>query len=191
MIIQSDNTGTDLCFDAVGGPHAVNQCMAQLGLHSIEAVGTCFEWFRAMGEAMGPGYSSLSPAALFTKGYPALPPPQAAAAREHFHMDGKHPFGLSNASDMGRLLQIFIPAPARAAQHAMKCCACCAYSSSRVVSPNTCLARPSRTKLAILGLLSPTMSDRLNRPALRPLSFASSMGITAASGQTLRMQWRA
>ena len=106
MIIQSDNTGTDLCFDAVGGPHAVNQCMAQLGLHSIEAVGTCFEWFRALGEAMGPGYGSLSPAALFTKGYPALPPLEAAAARERFHMDGRHPFGLSSASDMGRLLEM-------------------------------------------------------------------------------------
>src|SRR5438046_10293777 len=39
MIIQSDNSATDLCFDAVGGPEVVNACMRSLGLTQIQA--TC------------------------------------------------------------------------------------------------------------------------------------------------------
>lgn len=110
MIIQSDNTGTDLCFEAVGGLMAVNQCMRSLGLTSIEATGTCFDWFRAMGVVMDASYANLSPAELFTQGYPALSPVEAAAAREQFHFDGQHPFGLSSARAMGRLLEMIYQA---------------------------------------------------------------------------------
>ncbi|MBI3734854.1 MAG: serine hydrolase [Chloroflexi bacterium] len=108
MIIQSDNTATDLCFDAVGGPDAVNAGMRALGLTSITAVGTCFDWFRALGAEMDASYAELSPEALFRKGYPALPPQEAAAARERFHFDGRHPFGLSSAREMGRLIEMIV-----------------------------------------------------------------------------------
>ncbi|MBI5877676.1 MAG: serine hydrolase [Chloroflexi bacterium] len=106
MIIQSDNTGTDLCFDAVGGPEAVNRSMFALGFTSMHAPGTCFDWFRALGTAMDPSYDTLSPSELFSKGYPNLPPREAAAARERFHLAGEHPFGLSSAREMGRLLEM-------------------------------------------------------------------------------------
>jgi beta-lactamase class A len=106
MIIQSDNTATDLCFEAVGGPAVVTRTMRTLGLRSIEAVGTCFEWFRAMGVVMDASYANLSPTELFIRGYPALSPVEAAAARERFHFAGKHPFGLSSAREMGGLLEM-------------------------------------------------------------------------------------
>src|SRR5215831_7312779 len=47
MIIQSDNTGTDMAFARAGGPAHVTQTMHQMGLNSILASGTTFEWFRA------------------------------------------------------------------------------------------------------------------------------------------------
>lgn len=79
MIIVSDNTATDLLFDKVGGPEAVNALMKQYGLPTTRAVAVGSAWFKALREA---------------------PSPMA------FHQDGKHPFGLSSARDMGKLLEM-------------------------------------------------------------------------------------
>jgi beta-lactamase class A len=106
MIIQSDNTGTDIIFDAVGGPGNVTRAMQELGLNSIEASGWAFDWFRALSMTMDPSYADLSPEDLFEKGYPSLTPQEIYAARESFHFEGNHPFGLSSARDMGRLLEM-------------------------------------------------------------------------------------
>jgi beta-lactamase class A len=43
MIIQSDNTGTDLAFARAGGPTHVTQTMHQMNLNSITATGTSFD----------------------------------------------------------------------------------------------------------------------------------------------------
>jgi beta-lactamase class A len=104
MIIQSDNTATDLVFQRVGGPQRVTETMRELGLNSITATGTAFDWFRALGEVTDPSYAKLTPAELFTKGYPQSPTRQADV--ERFHFEGKHPFGLSSARDMGRLIEM-------------------------------------------------------------------------------------
>ena len=101
MIIQSDNSATDMAFARVGGPSHVTQTMHELGLNSITATGTSFDWFRALAEAGDPSYSKLSPEELFTKGFPDK---LTDADVEHFHFEGKHPFGLSSARDMGKLL---------------------------------------------------------------------------------------
>jgi beta-lactamase class A len=77
MIIVSDNTATDLIFDKVGGPEPVNRLMDQWGLKSIHATGTADTWFKAL----------------------------AASDRAKFAEDGKHPFGLTSARDMGKLLE--------------------------------------------------------------------------------------
>ncbi len=106
MIIQSDNTATDLCLAAVGGIEPVNDRMRGLGLPDIKMVGTCFDWFRAMAAAMDPSYATVSPGELFTRGYPQLAPLDAQEIRERFHFDGNHPFGLSSARSMGRLLEL-------------------------------------------------------------------------------------
>ena len=103
MIIQSDNTGTDMTFSRVGGPAHVNQTMHELGLNSIKAVGTAFDWFRALAAASDPSWEKLTPEELFTRGFPKN---QTEAEIERFHFDGKHPFGLSSARDMGRLLEM-------------------------------------------------------------------------------------
>ena len=103
MIIQSDNSGTDMAFSRVGGPARVTQTMRDLGLPSITATGTAFEWFRALGEISDPAWAKLTPEELFTRGYPRTPNRQADV--ERFHFEGKHPFGLSSARDMGRLLE--------------------------------------------------------------------------------------
>ena len=78
MIIVSDNTATDLLFAKVGGVAPVNQLMASYGLMATRATAPTSEWFRALREAKN------------------------AAA---FHRDGKHPYGLSSARDIGLLLE--------------------------------------------------------------------------------------
>jgi beta-lactamase class A len=103
MIIQSDNSGTDMAFARVGGPAHVTQTMHELGLNSITATGTSFDWFRALAEAGDPSYAKLSPEELFTKGFPDK---LTDADVERFHFEGKHPYGLSSARDMGRLLEM-------------------------------------------------------------------------------------
>src|ERR1051326_3915526 len=103
MIIQSDNTGTDMVFSRVGGPVHVNETMRQLGLNSIIATGTSFDWFRALAEAGDPSFARLTPEELFVKGFPDK---LTDAEVERFHFEGKHPFGLSSARDMGRLLEM-------------------------------------------------------------------------------------
>ncbi len=103
MIIQSDNSGTDMAFARAGGPAHVTQTMHEMGLNSITATGTSFDWFRALAEAGDPAYAKYGPEELFTKGFPDK---LTDAEVERFHFDGKHPFGLSNARDMGRLLEM-------------------------------------------------------------------------------------
>ena len=103
MIIQSDNTGTDMAFTHAGGPAHVTQTMHQLGLNSITATGTTFDWFRALASAGDPSWANLTPEQLFTKGFPEK---LTDADVEKFHFAGQHPFGLSSARDMGRLLQM-------------------------------------------------------------------------------------
>lgn len=103
MIIQSDNTATDMAFARAGGPEHVTRTMHQLGLDSVIATGTTFDWFRALAEAGDPSYAKLTPAELFTKGFPNK---LTDAEVEKFHFEGKHPFGLSSARDMGRLLEM-------------------------------------------------------------------------------------
>ncbi len=106
MIIQSDNTATDLCFEAIDGPEAVTRTMRELGLPSIQPQGTAFDWFRALAASMDPSLGTLSPGELFRHGYPDLPPRELAAARETFHFAGQHPFGLATAREVGRLLEM-------------------------------------------------------------------------------------
>jgi beta-lactamase class A len=103
MIIQSDNSATDMIFARVGGPAHVNETMKQFGLNSIVATGASFDWFRALAEAGDPSYAKLTPEELFTKGFPEK---LTDAEVERFHFEGKHPFGLSSARDMGRLLEM-------------------------------------------------------------------------------------
>jgi beta-lactamase class A len=102
MIIQSDNTGTDMAFARAGGPAHVTQTMRQLGLNSITASGTTYDWFRALAAAGDPAWEKLSPEELFTRGFPDK---LTQADVERFHFEGKHPFGLSSARDMGKLLE--------------------------------------------------------------------------------------
>ena len=103
MIIQSDNSATDMAFARVGGPAHVTQTMHELGLNSITATGTSFDWFRALAEAGDPAYAKFGPEELFTKGFPDK---LTDADVERFHFEGKHPFGLASARDMGRLLEM-------------------------------------------------------------------------------------
>ena len=77
MIIVSDNTATDYIYDKVGGPEAVNRLMEAWNLKSIHAVTTADAYFKAL----------------------------AASDRTKFAEDGRHPFGLTTARDMGKLLE--------------------------------------------------------------------------------------
>ena len=79
MIIVSDNTATDLLYAKVGGIDAVNQIAKTYGLANTRAVATGDAWFKAL---------------------------SAAPSRDQFHAQGKNPFGLSSARDMGKLLEL-------------------------------------------------------------------------------------
>jgi beta-lactamase class A len=103
MIIQSDNTATDMIFARAGGPAHVTATMKQLGFNSIVATGTAFDWFRALAEAGDPAYGRYAPEELFIHGFPET---LTDAEVERFHFEGKHPFGLSSAREMGRLLEM-------------------------------------------------------------------------------------
>jgi beta-lactamase class A len=78
MIIVSDNTATDMMYEKVGGIEPVNALMAQYGLKQTRAVATSSVWFAAL---------------------------RAAPSAVEFHRQGKNPYGLSSARDMGVLLE--------------------------------------------------------------------------------------
>jgi len=103
MIIQSDNSATDMAFARAGGPAHVTQTMREMGLNSITATGTSFDWFRALAEAGDPAYAKFGPEELFTKGFPDK---LTYTNVERFHFEGKNPFGLASARDMGKLLDM-------------------------------------------------------------------------------------
>ena len=79
MIIVSDNTATEVLYRMVGGPEAVNARMDTLGLRNTRAMNVPSKWFAAL---------------------------RATASTEQFYRDGKHPFGLTTAREMGRLLEM-------------------------------------------------------------------------------------
>src|ERR1700742_525598 len=64
MIIQSDSSGTDMAFARAGGPAHVTQTMRELGLKSITATGTAFDWFSALAAAGDPAYGKFGPEEL-------------------------------------------------------------------------------------------------------------------------------
>jgi beta-lactamase class A len=103
MIIQSDNSATDMVFSRVGGPAHVTETMRQMGFNSIVATGSSFDWFQALGANSDPAWAKLSPQELFTKGFPEK---MTDADVENFHFQGKHPFGLASPRDIGRLLEM-------------------------------------------------------------------------------------
>jgi beta-lactamase class A len=106
MIVQSDNTATDICFDAVGGPNAPNHLMRELGLESIEATGTAFDWFNAFASSMDPALGELSPGELYAAGYPQTSAEERLAMRAAYHFGGGRPFGRATPADIGRLLEL-------------------------------------------------------------------------------------
>lgn len=77
MIIVSDNTATDLIFQKVGGPEAVNKLMDSYGYDKIRAIGLAADWFKAL----------------------------RATDAATFHREAKHPFGLATPRQMGLLLE--------------------------------------------------------------------------------------
>ena len=78
MIIVSDNTATDLVFEKVGGPAAVNKLMDSYGYDRIRATGLAADWFQALRESPD---------------------------RSAFHREAKHPFGLATPRQIGLLLE--------------------------------------------------------------------------------------
>lgn len=78
MIIVSDNSATDMLFEKVGGIGPVNKLMQGYGFSTIKATGPTEVWFKAL---------------------------RAESSALKFHMEGKTPFGLSSAREMGKLLE--------------------------------------------------------------------------------------
>jgi beta-lactamase class A len=100
MVIQSDNTATDMAYHLVGGPAVVTRTMRGMGFRQITSERTAFEWFRALAAAGDPSYANYSPAQLFAHGFPDI----TDAELDRFDAEGKTPFGLASTGDIGRLL---------------------------------------------------------------------------------------
>jgi beta-lactamase class A len=77
MIIVSDNTATDIIFQKVGGPEAVNKLMDSYGFDKIRATGLAADWFQAL----------------------------RATDSATFHREARHPFGLATPRQIGLLLE--------------------------------------------------------------------------------------
>ena len=101
MVIQSDNSATDLAYHLVGGPAVVTNTLRQMGFQHITSERTSFEWFRALATAGDPAYANLSPAQLFARGFPDI----TDAELDRFDAEDKTPFGLASTRDIGRLLE--------------------------------------------------------------------------------------
>ena len=106
MIIESDNTATDYCYEAIGGPDAVNATMRELGFSDIEVLGDCFDWFSALARVIDPALGELGPAELFRAGYPELAPEDWISARDRFHFQDGKPFSRASARALGQLLEM-------------------------------------------------------------------------------------
>lgn len=106
MIIESDNTATDYCYEAVGGPDAVNATMRELGFSDIKVLGDCFEWFSALAGVIDPALGELGPADLFRAGYPDLAPQDWIRARDGFHFKDGRPFSQASPRALGQLLEL-------------------------------------------------------------------------------------
>ncbi len=79
MIIVSDNTATDVMYRMVGGPDAVTKRMQAIGLKETHPFTNAEGWFAAL---------------------------RAAPSVDAFYREGKHPFGVTTAREMGRLLEM-------------------------------------------------------------------------------------
>jgi beta-lactamase class A len=79
MIIVSDNTATDVLYRMVGGPEVVTKRMQAMGLNETHPATNAERWFIALREA---------------------------PSTEAFYREGKHPFGVTTAREMGRLLEM-------------------------------------------------------------------------------------
>lgn len=79
MVVVSDNTATDVLYRLVGGTEPVRRRMNDLGLTLTYPRSDAATWFKAL---------------------------EAAPSPEGFYRDGRHPFGLSTAREMGRLLEM-------------------------------------------------------------------------------------
>jgi beta-lactamase class A len=100
MVIQSDNSATDMAYRLVGGPAVVTRTMRQMGFRNVTSERTAFEWFRALATAGDPSYANLSPGELFARGFPNI----TDAELVRFDAEDKTPFGLATTRDIGRLL---------------------------------------------------------------------------------------
>lgn len=104
MEVVSDNTATDLCLAAAGGPDAVNASMKALGIEGIEMTGTALDWFRAIAGSMEADLTTASPGELARLGYPLTRPDQLSDARARYHFEGGRPFSLATPRALGELL---------------------------------------------------------------------------------------
>jgi beta-lactamase class A len=100
MVIQSDNSATDMAYRLVGGPAVVTRTMRSMGFRHITTDRTAFEWFRALAAAGDPSYATLSPARMFARGFPHI----TRAELDRFDARDETPFGLASPHDIGRLL---------------------------------------------------------------------------------------
>jgi beta-lactamase class A len=104
MEVISDNTATDLCLAAAGGPAAVNAEMEALGIEGIEMTGTALDWFRALGGSMDPELARIPPGEFARRGYPFTRPDELTDARARYHFEGGPPFSLATPRALGELM---------------------------------------------------------------------------------------
>jgi beta-lactamase class A len=113
MTAVSDNTATDICIEAIGGPDAVNREMTALGFDTLILGGTTFDWFRALAAEMTPAAAHFTERELWANGYPGPvglggrgsgTSEAIVAARTSFYASRRRAFGMASARELVDLL---------------------------------------------------------------------------------------
>lgn len=107
MLVESDNSATDLCLEAIGGPDELNARLSRRGYPGLAICGWARDWFRALAESMDPSgaYRRLTDGEIAQRGYPVSDLGALSLARRAFWESGVRRYGSGTAAQLGRFLE--------------------------------------------------------------------------------------
>lgn len=107
MLVESDNSATDICLEAIGGPEEFNARLSGRGYPELAIHGWARGWFRALAESMDNSgrYRQLSDGEIAERGYPIADLLALRAARREFWESNVRRYGVGTAAQLGRFLE--------------------------------------------------------------------------------------
>lgn len=107
MLVESDNSATDICLEAIGGPDEFNSRLSGRGYRELAIHGWARGWFRALAESMDSSgtYRQLSDGEIAERGYPITDLLALGAARRRFWESNVRRYGTGTAAQLGAFLE--------------------------------------------------------------------------------------